>query len=141
MKLNRGRIWLGGLAGGVVWNLWSFFIYHYITSARYVVRQNAGLVPENAALSVLHGGSGSCSCLFWRSRSRTCTPGRVRDWGQAPAPRSRSAFWWASSPASRTISRRPTWSAVGRALPFGWMIEMWLGAILTALVAGYFYKE
>jgi hypothetical protein len=30
---------------------------------------------------------------------------------------------------------------VGRALPFGWMIEMWLGAILTALVAGYLYKE
>ena len=87
MKLNRGRIWLGGLAGGVVWNLWSFFIYHYITSFRYVVRQNAGLVPENATLSLLRGGSGPCSCLFWRSRSRICTPGRVRAWGQAPAPR------------------------------------------------------
>jgi uncharacterized membrane protein YczE len=34
-----------------------------------------------------------------------------------------------------------TWSAVDRALPFGWMIEMWLGAILAALVAGFFYKE
>jgi hypothetical protein len=34
-----------------------------------------------------------------------------------------------------------TWSAVDRALPFGWMIEMWLGAILAALVAGWLYKE
>jgi len=43
MALNRGRIWFGGLAGGVVWNLWSFLIYRYITGARYVVVQNAGL--------------------------------------------------------------------------------------------------
>ena len=33
------------------------------------------------------------------------------------------------------------WSAVGRALPLGWMIDMWLGAILAALVAGFVYKE
>ena len=26
MKLNTGRVWLGGIAGGVVWNLWSFLI-------------------------------------------------------------------------------------------------------------------
>jgi hypothetical protein len=34
-----------------------------------------------------------------------------------------------------------TWSAVDRALPFGWMVEMWLGAILAALVAGWLYKD
>jgi hypothetical protein len=34
-----------------------------------------------------------------------------------------------------------TWFAGGRALPFGWMVEMWLGAILAALVAGFLYKE
>ena len=26
MKLNQARIWLGGIAGGVVWNVWSFLI-------------------------------------------------------------------------------------------------------------------
>jgi hypothetical protein len=34
-----------------------------------------------------------------------------------------------------------TWFAGGRAPPFGWMVEMWLGAILAALVAGFLYKE
>jgi hypothetical protein len=34
-----------------------------------------------------------------------------------------------------------TWFAGGRALPFGCMVEMWLGAILAALVAGFLYKE
>jgi hypothetical protein len=32
------------------------------------------------------------------------------------------------------------WFPGGRALPSGWMVEMWLGAILAALVAGFFYK-
>src|SRR5260370_27905186 len=26
MKLNTARVWLGGIAGGVLWNAWSFFI-------------------------------------------------------------------------------------------------------------------
>jgi len=34
-----------------------------------------------------------------------------------------------------------TWFAGDRGLPFGWMIEMWLGAILAALVAGWVYKD
>src|SRR5260370_24798184 len=43
MHLNRGRIWLGGLAGGVVWTLWSFLVGKFvITDARYVAAQNAG---------------------------------------------------------------------------------------------------
>ena len=36
---------------------------------------------------------------------------------------------------------QPTWFAGSRALPFGWMVEMWLGAIPAALVAGFLYKE
>jgi hypothetical protein len=31
--------------------------------------------------------------------------------------------------------------AAGRGLPFGWMLEMWVGAILATLVAGSLYKD
>ena len=34
MNVNRGRVWLGGLAGGVVWAAWSFFMSNLLT-ARY----------------------------------------------------------------------------------------------------------
>ena len=34
-----------------------------------------------------------------------------------------------------------TWFAGDRGLPFGWMIDMWLGAILATLVAGALYKD
>jgi hypothetical protein len=34
-----------------------------------------------------------------------------------------------------------TWFAGDKGLPFGWMIDMWFGAILAALVAGWIYKD
>src|SRR5579863_9933402 len=44
MSSNRSRIWLGGLAGGVVWLIWSFLVGQLIIgNARYVAAQNAGL--------------------------------------------------------------------------------------------------
>jgi hypothetical protein len=44
MGLNRSRIWLGGLAGGVVWLIWSFLVGQFIIgNARYEATQNAGL--------------------------------------------------------------------------------------------------
>jgi hypothetical protein len=33
------------------------------------------------------------------------------------------------------------WSPLERIFPLGWMLEMWLGAILATLVAGALYKE
>jgi hypothetical protein len=33
------------------------------------------------------------------------------------------------------------WSAVPRIFPLVWMLDMWVGAILATLVAGYFYKD
>ncbi len=34
-----------------------------------------------------------------------------------------------------------TWSPVPRMLPLGWMLEIWGGAIIAALVAGFLYKD
>jgi hypothetical protein len=44
MNMNRGRIWLGGVAGWVVWFVWSFLVGQFIIgNARYQAAQNAGL--------------------------------------------------------------------------------------------------
>src|SRR5437588_4706500 len=34
-----------------------------------------------------------------------------------------------------------TWSPIPPVFPLGWMLEMWIGAILATLVAGFLYKE
>ena len=140
MKLNRGRIWLGGLAGGVVWNAWSFFVYRFITGARYVVAQNAGLFLKTPrypyfvaqwtvllfilAIAVAH-------LYAWARQGLGPGPGTALKIGFLVG-------FLAGFPENFA---QATWFAGDRGLPFGWMIEMWLGAILTALVAGYFYKD
>jgi hypothetical protein len=140
MALNRSRIWLGGLAGGVVWNLWSFLVYRFITGARYVEVQNAGLFLKTPrypffvaqwtlmlfilAIAVAH-------LYAWARQGLGPGPGTALKIGFLVG-------FFAGFPENFA---QATWSAVGRALPFAWMVEMWLGAILAALIAGYFYKE
>ena len=33
------------------------------------------------------------------------------------------------------------WSPIERVFPLGWMLDMWVGSILAALVAGWLYKD
>ena len=42
MKLNQARIWIGGIAGGVVWNAWSFLLNMRL-GPFYAAMQRAGL--------------------------------------------------------------------------------------------------
>jgi uncharacterized membrane protein YeaQ/YmgE (transglycosylase-associated protein family) len=39
------------------------------------------------------------------------------------------------------VGKYATWFVRESGLPFGWMIDMWLGAILATLVAGWVYKD
>jgi hypothetical protein len=141
MQLNRGRIWLGGLAGGVVWTAWSFLVGKYvITDARYVAAQNAGFFLKTPrypffvgqwilllfmlAIAVAH-------LYAWSRQSLGAGPGAALKIGFV-------AGFFAGFPGN---FGQATWFAGDRALPFGWMIEMWLGAILATLVAGWLYKD
>jgi len=141
MRLNRGRIWLGGLAGGVVWTLWSLVVGKFvITDARYVTAQNAGLFLKTPrypffvgtwvlllfvlAIAVAH-------LYAWSRAGMGAGPGTALKVGFV-------AGFLAGFPGNFA---QATWSPVDRALPFGWMIEMWIGAILASLVAGWLYKD
>jgi hypothetical protein len=33
------------------------------------------------------------------------------------------------------------WAPFSRHFPLWWMLELWVGAILAALIAGWFYKD
>jgi hypothetical protein len=141
MKLNRGRIWLGGLAGGVVWLVWSFLVGRYvITDARYVAAQNAGLFLKTPRyplfvvqwILLLFILAIAVSHLYaWARAGLGAGPGTTLKIGFL-------AGFFAGFPCNFA---QETWFAGDRVLPFGWMIEMWIGAILAALVAGWLYKD
>jgi hypothetical protein len=139
--INRGRVWLGALAGGVIWNLWSFFINSYaIGSARYTATQNAGIflkTPRYPAfvvqwIIILFILSAILAHLYAWSR-QTLGPG--------PGTALRIGFWVGFIAGFPLNFAQATWSAADRAFPFGWMLEMWLGAVLAGMTAGWLYKE
>ena len=141
MALNKGRIWLGGLAGGVVWVVWSYVISTFaIQHARYVAAQNAGLFLKTSrhpyffgwwilllfilAIIVAH-------LYAWTRQTLGAGPGNAL----------RIGFWVGFIAGFPENFAQINWFPGSRALPFGWMLEMWLGAILAAMVAGWLYKE
>jgi hypothetical protein len=141
MSINKGRVWLGGLAGGVVWSLWSWIINDFaIKNARYVAAQNAGVFLKTPRYPFFVGQwiillfvlAIILSHLYAWTR-QTLGPG--------PGTALRIGFWVGLIAGFPENFAQATWSAASRAFPLGWMIEMWLGAILATLVAGFFYKE
>lgn len=139
MKLNRPRIWLGGIIGGVVWSAWSFFVGMRLQPF-YAAMQNAGIFlkepryPFFAAQWIV--------LLFVMS----ILLAHLYAWSRATAgPGPRTALrvgmivgFCAGVPLNFATA---AWSAMPRMLPLGWMLDMWIGAILATLAAGWLYKE
>lgn len=141
MKLNRGRIWLGGLAGGVVWNIWSIFVnLHVITNARYLAAQNSGLFLKAPRYSYFTAGW--IILLFILAIAVSHLYAWVRaGLGPGPGTALKVGFVAGFFGGFPDNFGQATWSAVDRGLPFGWMVDMWFGAIFAAVVVGWLYKE
>jgi hypothetical protein len=141
MALNKARIWLGGIAGGVVWVLWSFLVGKFIiTDARYAAAQNAGLFLKTARypyflgqwLLILFILAIIVAHLYAWAR-QTVGPG--------PGTALKIGLLVGFAAGFPLNFAQATWSPIERMFPLGWMLDMWVGAILATLVAGWVYKE
>lgn len=141
MTINRGRVVLGGLAGSVVWFLWSFLAGHFIiTDARYQAAQNAGLFLKESRYPAFIGqwfvilliSSMILSHLYvWCRQTLGPGPGSALKIGLLVG-------FVAGFPENFANA---AWSPLSRVFPLGWMVDIWGGAILATLVAGWLYKE
>ncbi len=138
--VNSRRVLLGALAGGVVWNLWSIFINLAVLGKRYAAGQEAGFFlkqpryPLFVAYWIL--------LLFvlayivaWLYASVRATRGA----GAGTALQIGLLVGFASGfPGAFGAA---TWAPFTRVIPLWQMLELWVGAILAALVAGFLYRE
>lgn len=139
MKLNTARVWMGGFAGGVVWTIWSFLL-GLKTQPFYAAMQNAGLFLKQPRYSFFVGQW--ILLLFVMS----ILLAYLYAWSRATAgPGLKTALkigmlvgFCAGLPSNFA---QATWSPVPRILPLAWMLELWGGAMLAAVVAGFLYKE
>jgi len=141
MSVNRGRIYLGGLGGGLVWFVWSFVVNDFILgTARYQTEQAAGrfltqprypfFVGQWAV--ILFVASIILAHLYaWARQTAGPGPGTALKIGLLVG-------FIGGCPGNFALA---TWMPSPRIFPLGWMLEMWVGAILATVVAGWLYKE
>ncbi len=141
MGINKGRVWIGGLVGGLVWNIWSFIVgFLVIGMARYQGAQEQGLFLKNpryhafqAQWMILLFVLGILMAHLYAWTRTTLGPG--------PKTASKVGAVVGFIAGFPLNFAQATWSPLDRVFPLGWMLEMWVGAILATLVAGAIYKD
>jgi hypothetical protein len=138
--VNNRRVLLGAVAGGVVWLIWSTLIQMLVLGPKYAAGQQAGLFlkqPRYSAFPVIW-----TVMLFVLSY--------IVSWLYASARATRGANagtafkiglfvgFAGGFPLNFAIS---TWSPMSRVFPLWWMLELWVGAILATMVAGWLYRD
>jgi hypothetical protein len=139
MKLNTARVWLGGIAGGIAWSAWDYFINMRMTPF-YAAMQKKELFLQEPRYPFFVGQW--MLLLFVMS----ILLAHLYAWSRAtvgPGPRTAVkigmiAGFCAGVPGNFA---QATWSPIDRMLPLGWMLDMWVGAILATLVAAWLYKD
>jgi hypothetical protein len=141
MAVNRGRVFVGGILGGVVWFIWSFVSGQLIIgNARYLAAQNAGLFLKQPRYPFFVGqwfiilvavGVILAYIYAWSRQTLGAGPGTALKIGLLVG-------FAASFPSNFS---QATWSPVDRIFPLGWMLDIWVGCILATFVAGWVYKD
>jgi hypothetical protein len=138
--INTRRVVLGALAGGVVWSVWSTIVNLVILAPRYGVAQASGMMLKQPRYPLFIAYwiitifllAYVVAWLYSSVRAtRGAGPGTALTVGLLVG-------FAAGFPMNLSAA---TWSPVSRYLPFWWILDLWLGAILAALVAGWLYKD
>src|SRR5208337_2518970 len=140
--VNTRRVALGALAGGLVWSIWSTIVNLVILEPRYALAQAAGtmlkqprypyplfLVYWFVTIFLL------AYVIAWLYSSVRATRGA----GPGTALTVGLLVGFAAGfPLNLSVA---AWAPIGRYLPLWWMLDLWVGAIIASLVAGWIYKD
>ncbi len=140
--MNGKRVFVGAIAGGVVWSVWSFIVNFLIMRPVYSAEGQSGLLlqhPRYGTISFLISWfvtlflvSGVCSWLYAAVRGS-------RGSGPQTALKVGVLIGFATGfPITLGVTN---WAPITRTVPLGWLIDMWVGAILATMVAGWLYKD
>jgi hypothetical protein len=140
VTVNTRRVVLGALAGGVVWGIWSTVVNLVILRPRYAVAQASGamLTQPRSPVFILYWFITLFLLAYvvaWLYSSVRATRG--------PGPGTALTVgllvgFAAGFPINLSVA---TWAPMARHIPLWWMLDLWLGAIIASLVAGWLYKD
>jgi len=138
--VNKKRVALGVIVGGLIWCIWSMVVHAVFLASRYAAAQESGQLLKEpryplflaywfVALFVF------TYILLWiyLSLRETLGPG--------PKTALRVGFLVGFAIAFPINLSVATWVPIERAFPLGWMIDLWVGSILSSFVSAWLYKD
>lgn len=140
--VNTRRVLIGALAGGVVWAVWSTIVNMFLLTAKYQKFEAAGALLTYPRYSTPVFMTVWFVTLFvlafivnWLYASARATRGA----GPGTALQIGVLVGFAAGfPINFSVA---SWGTFGRAIPLFWMLDMWIGAVLAALVGGWLYRD
>jgi len=138
--VNTRRVWLGAVVGWLAWGVWSTIINMVILVPRYAVAQKAGLVLTQPRYSFFIPAWFVLLFVLALVAAWSYAGARgTRGAGPATAIKVGGTLGFASGfPIAFSLA---AWAPFSRYIALGWMLDLWVGAILATLVAGWLYKD
>jgi len=138
--INGRRVLWGALAGGVVWTIWSMCINLLILAPHYAAAQQAGVMRTEPRYPFFVGQWFLVLFILayivaWLYASVRATQ------GAGPKTAAQIGFFVGFAAGFPTNFGTASWATFERIFPLWWMLELWIGAILASLVAGWLYRD
>ena len=138
--VNQGRVWLGALVAGFVWWIWSSGVRITLMSKAYARATEAGQILPEARYKLFP--------IYWLLTLILLSAVIARFYAhmrQTMGPGPNTALkvglmvgFAAGFPLSFSAA---AWSPMDRVIPLSWVLDMWAGSCISALISGWFYKE
>ena len=140
--MNSKRILIGAAAGGVAWLVWSCIVNMGFLGSIYMAEESAGhlLTQPRYGVPVFFASwvieiflvAGVAAWLYAAARGTL---------GAGPKTALKVGALLGFAAGFPINLYLVTWDPVVRTVPFWWMLDMWVGAILATLMAGFLYKD
>jgi len=138
--VNKKRVALGVVVGGLAWGIWSMLVNAVILSSHYAAAQESGalLKAPRYPLFLVYWFLGLfifTYILMWiyLSLRETLGPG--------PKTALRVGFLVGFAIAFPINLSIAAWVPIERVFPFWWMTDLWVGSILATFISAALYKE
>lgn len=138
--VNKKRVALGVLLGGLAWGIWSMLVNAVILGSHYAAAQESGqlLKVPRYPLFLVYWFLG----LFIFTYILTWIYLSLRETlGPGPKTALRVGFLVGFAIAFPINLSVAAWVPIERVFPLWWMMDLWLGSILATFVSAALYKE
>jgi len=138
--INSGRVWRGAIAGGIAWTVWSFVTGMIVGEERYMKAQADRIFLGDSRIPVFLGAW--ILCLFALSYAGAWLYAHVRrSAGPGPGTAACVGAWLGFAAGFPANMAQLAWLNTDVMLPIGWIVNLWGGAIIATLIAGWLYRE